>query len=378
MATASEPRFLSDGVLYNCQVREATEYAMFTLSPAGILMTWNAGVWQLLGYSEEEWLGQPAAIIFTPVEKAVEICAAERTLAADAGSSSDTRWHRRKDGSEMFAHGIMTSIRGGDGMLLGFAKIISDETTNKVLQDALVESNMALEQFAHVASHDLQEPLRTAAAFADLLASPPKPGLESEVADAPGLIVDAMKRMRSLVQDLLLFAQVKTEVNRPSSYSLDETLESALTQLHQRIEESKGSVTHGPLPKILGDQGQMVRLFENLVGNSLKYRKPDVPPVIHVSAQQQGSSWVITVRDNGIGFDPKYATEIFLPFKRLHSRDAYAGTGVGLAICRRIVEGHGGRIWAESQLGQGASFHFSLPVGGKAPPRYTKPVTAGL
>jgi two-component system, chemotaxis family, sensor kinase Cph1 len=115
-----------------------------------------------------------------------------------------------------------------------------------------------------------------------------------------------------------------------------------------------------------------------LVGNALKYRQPDVPPEIHVSAQQRGGEWVINVQDNGIGFDPKYAKEIFTPFKRLHSAHEYEGTGVGLAICRRIVEGHGGRIWAESQAQQGASFRFSLPLEGKTPPKYTRAVTAGL
>ncbi len=372
------PDWASEGDLYNFQVREATHYAVFMLDTAGILSSWNAGVQHLLGYSEEEWVGQHASAIFTPADQAREICASEMKLAAETGSSTDIRWHRRKDGSELFAHGIMRAVRGTDGTLLGYSKILSDETKNKQLQDALTESNMALEQFAYIASHDLQEPLRTVTAYAELLARRYQQQLDGEAEEFLNLIIKGTKRMSALVQNLLTYARVTTEVDRPSSYALDQDLETALTQLQQSIEESKATVTHDPLPEIQVDQGQMVRLFQNLVGNALKYRKPDLPPIVHVSAQRRGSEWVITVEDNGIGFDPKYAKEIFSPFKRLHSQQEYEGTGVGLAICRRIVEGHGGRIWAESEQGQGTRFHFSLPVEGKAPPKHTEPVTAGL
>lgn len=184
--------------------------------------------------------------------------------------------------------------------------------------------------------------------------------------------------MGTLIDDLLTFARVQTENDRPCSYSLDQDLETALTQLHGLIEETKAVVTHDPLPTMQADQGQMVRLFQNLVGNALKYRNPNIPLMIHVSAKQRDSDWVITVQDNGIGFDAKYAKEIFSPFKRLHGESEYPGTGVGLAICRRIVEGHGGRIWADSRCGEGASFHFSLLTEGKAPPKHTEPVTSGM
>jgi PAS domain S-box-containing protein len=371
------PDWASESDLYQFQVREATQYAMFMLDPQGFLVTWNAGVQHILGYSEEEWLGEHAAAIFTPADQAHEVCAAEMKLAAEAGCSTDIRWHRRKDGSELFAHGTMRAIRAVDGTLLGYAKILYDETKNKQLQDALTESNMALEQFAHVASHDLQEPLRTVSAYAELLRRD-QSALNDQGKEFLELIVNGAKRMSALVKDLLTYAQVQTEVDRPSSCSLDQDLETALSQLEQRIQESKASVTHDPLPKLPADQGQMVRLFQNLVGNALKYQQPDVLPEIHVSAQQRGSEWVITVQDNGIGFDQKHANEIFTPFKRLHSAHDYEGTGVGLAICRRIVEGHGGRIWAESQPEQGASFRFALPLEGKEPPKYTRAVTAGL
>jgi PAS domain S-box-containing protein len=374
-----QPRpWYSETELYRIQVRESAKHAIFAMDPKGIVVTWNRGVEEILGYSEAEWIGRHACSIFTPVEQALEVCEAEMNFAADKGFSSDIRWHVRKDGSEIFAHGFMTALRDADGQLLGFSKILSDETKTKELQDNLTESNMALEQFAHVASHDLQEPLRTVGTFAELLAQTSRDKLDTEEKSYLDLIVSGAKRMNTLVQDLLAYARVQTEIDRPTSVSLDQDLETALSQLQALIEETKAVITHEPLPTLNADQGQMVRLFQNLVGNALKYRKPDVAPVIQISAQQRGSAWVITVEDNGIGFDPKYAREIFLPFKRLHGQQEYPGNGVGLAICRRIVEGHGGQIWAESTTGVGTRFHVALPVEGKARPKYTPPVTAGL
>ena len=372
------PHWASQSNLYKFQVRETTQHAIFAIDPEGILLSWNAGVQHILGYSEEEWIGQHASIIFTPPDQAHEVCLSEMTLAAEQGCSTDIRWHLRKDGTELFAHGFMTPIRGSDGALLGYSKILSDETKNKQLEDSLTESNMALEQFAYVASHDLQEPLRTVGAYAQLLARDYKDKLDDAARGFLGLIVNGAQRMSALVENLLTFARVQTEIDRPSSYSLDQDLETALTQLRQLIDETQAVVTHDPLPTMQADQGQMVRLFQNLVGNALKYRKADTPPAIHVSAEQKNSAWVITVQDNGIGFDPKYAKDIFSPFKRLHGQQEYSGTGIGLAICLRIVERHGGHIWADSKPGQGASFHFALPVEGKVPEKHTPPVTAGL
>lgn len=362
--------------LYRIQVRELGGYAMFTIDPQGTLTSWNAGVEQLFGFSEEEWIGKPARIIFTPAEKAEEVCEAEMRRAEETGNATDIRWHRRKDGSEFFANGYMNAIRDERGRLTGFTKILSDETARKQLQDSLTESNTALEQFAYVASHDLQEPLRTMSVHAQLLSRNYRTALDAEAAQSLDFLVSASERMSKLVRDLLAYARLATEHERPSSAALDEDLEAALSHLDQAITESGATVTHDPLPTLQVDRGQMVRLFQNLVGNAVKYRKQTEPPTVHIQATQQGSEWVISVRDNGIGFDPKYASKIFEPFQRLHSAEDYPGTGVGLAICRRIVQAQRGRIWAESDGIQGATFYFTLPLEGTPPLEHTPPINS--
>jgi PAS domain S-box-containing protein len=347
--------------LYRMQVREMRNYAMFMLDPQGIITSWNAGVEQLLGYSEKEWIGQHACVIFTPEEKAVEVCESEMQLAQERGCATDIRWHRHKDGTEFFANGFMNALRDEQGVLIGYAKIMSDETARKQLQDSLTESNTALEQFAYAASHDLQEPLRTITAYAQLLTTRYSGKFDADADKFLNFIVTAAARMGTLVQDLLAYARLTTELERPVSIALDEDLEAALTHLDGAIKESGASVTHDPMPTLAVDRGQMVRLFQNLIGNAIKYRKPDQPVTVHISAVQKGAEWVISVRDNGIGFDAKEAAAIFAPFKRLHSAKEYPGTGVGLAICRRIVQAQGGRIWAEAAPDEGATFSFMLP-----------------
>ncbi len=362
--------------VYRMQVRELRNYAMFMLDPDGIITSWNAGVEQLLGYSEEEWIGQHACMIFTPAEKAVEVCESEMQQARERGCATDIRWHRHKNGTDFFANGFMNVLYDEQGRLIGYAKIMSDETSRKQLQDALTESNTALEQFAYAASHDLQEPLRTMRSYAQLLTQQYKGQLDADADHFLDFIVRAAERMSSLINDLLGYARLTTEENRPVSVALDEDLEAALTHLDGAVQESGATVTHDPMPTLPVDRGQMVRLFQNLIGNAVKYRKPDEPANVHVSAEQAGAEWVISVRDNGIGFDPKDAAAIFQPFKRLHSAEEYPGTGVGLAICRRIVHAQGGRIWAESVQGQGTTFFFTLPVESRAPVKQT-PSTDG-
>jgi len=346
--------------LYQLQVNNLKEYAMFLIDADGTILTWNAGVEQLFGYSESAWIGRHASVIFTPPDKAAEVCASEMEAAAEQGCVSDIRWHRRKDGSQFFANGVLNSIHDESGKLIGFTKILNDETTRKKLEDALVESNRALEQFAYAVSHDLQEPLRTMNVYAQMLLSRHSAALDTDAADALQFITQSATRMHGLIDDLLSYARVAADREPPVQISLDHDIESAISQLEQSIKDAGAVVTHDPLPTVLTERSQMTRLFQNLIGNSIKYRSTDRPAKIHVSSRPHGSQWLISIHDNGIGFSPEYAESIFTPFRRLHGKE-YPGSGVGLSICRRIVERYGGQIWAESVPGEGSTFHFTLP-----------------
>jgi light-regulated signal transduction histidine kinase (bacteriophytochrome) len=230
----------------------------------------------------------------------------------------------------------------------------------------LARSNAELEQYAYVASHDLREPLRMLSSFVQLLAERYRGKLD---ADANGLIdsaLDEATRMQTLIRDLLTYSRVGRAGKPLEPVSSEEVLDRVVHDLRQAIEESGGRVTHDPLPTVRADETQLGELFQNLVGNALKFRRAE-PPEAHISAALQESEWLFSVRDNGIGLDMQHRDRIFMMFQRLHTRQEYPGTGIGLALCKKIVERHGGRIWVESKPGQGSTFHFTLPLrAGKA------------
>lgn len=222
--------------------------------------------------------------------------------------------------------------------------------------------NDELRQFAYVASHDLQEPLRTVGSYAQLLARRYRGKLDSDADDFVNYIVGGVNRMHTLLNDMLAFSRVTQAQGKPFQVtSLENVLEGALMNLQLSASESGATITHDPLPASLCDASQIAQVFQNIIGNALKYRRPEIAPVIHISAEISGSESVISISDNGIGIDPQYHERIFGIFKRLHGREL-PGTGMGLAICKRIVERHGGRIWLNSKAGEGATFYFSLPA----------------
>jgi signal transduction histidine kinase len=225
----------------------------------------------------------------------------------------------------------------------------------------LARSNSDLQQFAYVASHDLQEPLRMVASYTQLLAKRYKGKLDKDADEFVAFAVNGANRMQALIQDLLAFARVDTQGQHFEPTSLEALLGYALDNLKGGIEESGAVLTHDPLPTVMADERQGLHLLQNLLSNAIKFRKQD-PPLVHISAEKRDRNWLFSVRDNGIGIDPQYAERIFVIFQRLHTNAEYPGTGIGLSICKKIVERHGGRIWMESQLGQGATFLFTLPV----------------
>lgn len=348
--------------LLAAQSSQLREYAFFFIDLDGFLRTWNAGVEELFGYSSQEWIGQHASIIFTPADQAMDLCKAELKIARETGLASDVRWHRKKDGTELFANGVLQPIRGEQNEIIGFTKIISDETERKRLQESLIKVNSALEHFAYAASHDLQEPLRSIRLFTELLLRDGGNQLSPASIERLDYIVKASGRMSTLIADLLTYARSGVEQQPAVSISLDDEVEAATSQLNAAIDEAGAVVTHDPLPTVTVEHTQITRLFLNLISNAIKYQAPDRKPQIHIAASRIDNGWIrVDVRDNGMGFTPEHAEKIFEPFTRLQ-RDEESGSGVGLTICRRIVERSGGKIWADSEPGRGSTFSFTLPA----------------
>ena len=272
---------------------------------------------------------------------------------------------RRRNGSD-FPIEIMLSPLGTAGEILVTAAI-RDITNRKIAQAHLLQkmeelnrSNEELGQFAYIASHDLQEPLRMVASYTTLLGRRYKGKLDADADEFIGFAVDAAGRMQRLIQDLLTYSRVGSARTQLSETSSEQALQQALLNLRSSIEESGALVTHDPLPSVVADEVQLIQLFQNLVGNGIKYRRPGVVE-IHIAAERSGvQKWKFSVRDNGLGIEPQYFEKIFGMFQRLHKRTEYEGTGIGLAVCKRIVERHGGNISVESQPGHGSTFQFEL------------------
>ena len=249
-----------------------------------------------------------------------------------------------------------------DGTPVSFPGALVDITERKKFERRLEESNERLEQFAYAASHDLQEPLRMVSSYLQLIESRYKDDLDDDGEEFLEFAIDGADRMRDMIEGLLKYSRVDRQDDPVESIDLNAVLEDVLADLHVQIVESDAEVTVEDLPRLRGDASQLRQLFQNLFDNAITY-SGDEPPQIHVSADRRNNNWVISVDDEGIGIDPKDQDRIFTVFNRLHSHEAYEGTGIGLALCQRIVERHGGKIWVDSEPGEGATFSFTLRAG---------------
>ncbi len=238
-----------------------------------------------------------------------------------------------------------------------------EQAENKLKEYAedLERSNQELEQFAYVASHDLQEPLRMVTGYVKLLQLRYKDKLDDDADDFINYAFDGAIRMQTLINDLLAFSRVSTRGNPFEPTDSGAVLEQTLTGLRMAVKESGALITHDPLPVVMADASQLAQVFQNLISNAIKFHGDD-PPKVHISAKRQRDDWVFSVKDNGIGIEPQYFDRIFVIFQRLHGRTEYPGTGIGLAVSKRIVERHGGRIWLESEPGKGSTFYFTIPA----------------
>ncbi|MAT14827.1 MAG: histidine kinase, partial [Planctomyces sp.] len=242
--------------------------------------------------------------------------------------------------------------------------ITDRKRTEKSLRDmniALRESNQELKQFAYVASHDLQTPLRSIAGFAHFLKDDYHGKIDATADDYIDRIIAGCERQRILINDLLTYSRLENGTVRQGEVDLNKVLSDVLEAIKLTIEEAKAAVTSDELPTVLGDESQMFQVLQNLIENGIKYNKSG-DPRIHLSAKEENGEWLISIRDNGIGIELEQQTRIFEIFRRLHTQQEYSGTGIGLALCRKIVQRHQGKIWVNSEAGAGSTFHFTLPV----------------
>jgi PAS domain S-box-containing protein len=333
----------------------------------GTIQWVNAAFTKLTGYTAAEAVGQNPRVLKSGQQDAAFFQEMWQTIAAGRV------WHgelvnRRKDGRLYPEEMTITPVTGADGKITHFVAVKQDIAERRRAEEALrhaaaelARSNQELQQFAYVASHDLQEPLRAVAGYVNLIESRFSDKFDDKGRQHIAGAVQGAMRMHTLITDLLELSRVGTHVSASGPTDLNAVLSQVTRNLSATIGETGARITSDPLPTLRVDAGQMAQLFQNLIGNALKFHGAE-PPVIHVSAQPPADGpWLLAVRDNGIGIDPQYFERIFLIFQRLHTRKEYPGTGIGLAICRKIVERHGGRIWVESQPGRGSIFYFTLP-----------------
>ena len=352
---------------------QSTDQGIYGVDRESRCMFINRSAALLLGFEAEEIMGRNThdLVHHTRADGSAypyADCPVCNTLQTGKGTRADSEIFWRREGTsfpvEFSSHPI---VQGGAviGAVIAFTDITQRRLAEKQLQEiakALERSNKELEQFAYVASHNLQEPLRMVASYVQLLARRYKGKLDADANDFINFAVDGAKRMQTLINDLLAYSRVGTRNKPMALIDCEIVLQDALNNLQIAISESGAAITHDTLPLVLGDTVQLSQLFQNLLSNAIKFRHNGESPQIHIGAERRATEWVVFVHDNGIGIDLRHAERIFQIFQRLHTRDEYPGTGIGLAVCKKIVERHGGRIWVESKPGQGATFLFTFPA----------------
>ncbi|MBA3970755.1 MAG: PAS domain S-box protein [Bacteroidetes bacterium] len=346
-------------------IEDVKDYAIFLIDPQGIVMSWNKGAENIYGHAASEIIGNHFSIFYTKEEVKRGEPEHNLEMATKNGRFEAEGWRRKKSDKLFWVDVSFTALYDSSGVIKGFSKVTKDTTVRKANEDALKDkreelarSNSELEQFAYVASHDLQEPLRMVTSYVQLLAKRYKGKLDQDADDFIAFAVDGSNRMRTLINSLLEYSRVNRE--KPfEKIDLNILLSDIKKNLDNQIEENEVKLAWGNLPLIVGDPILIGQLFQNLISNAIKF-KSDKKPDILIESTTTESEFQFSVKDNGIGMQQEYFEKIFVIFQRLHSKEKYPGTGIGLAICKKIVERHGGKIWVESKPDEGSVFRFTI------------------
>jgi PAS domain S-box-containing protein len=357
---------------YHRMIDEVKDYAILMLDINGNILDWNQGAEKIKGYTAAEAIGKNFRMFYRSDDR--ERGLPEQLLheAATTGRAAHEGYRVRKDGSQFWGNTVITALHDEVGNVIAYSKVTRDLTDKKIADDKikqyaaqLEQKNQELEEFAYIASHDLKEPLRKIVAFGDLLHNNYRNNVDEKAAGYIDRMQDAAGRMMSLIEDLLQFSRIGKEDQALEMTDLNAVLDQVTQNLETAIQNKRAEIKREPLPTIKARRHQMEQLFQNLISNALKFNDKETPVIsIETSMIEHESGephCLILVKDNGIGFEPEHSARIFEAFYRLHGRSQYSGSGIGLAICKKIVELHNGTISATSEHGKGATFSIILP-----------------
>ncbi len=338
---------------------DSSDDAIISKNLDGTITSWNKSAERLFGYTEAEAIGQPVSMLIPKDRLEEEPKILSRLRNGERVDHFETV-RRRKDGTLLNISLTISPIKNSNGIVVGASKIARDITERKRIDDEIRRANRDLEQFAFSASHDLQEPLRNVKIYSELLNQRFRHHFDGEALEYLGYLYEGATRMENLIRDLLAYTAVGEVSAAVEEIDANAVLTSALKTLDSVVAASAAEVTFDPLPHLSMRRVHLYQLFQNLIGNAIKYRAKDASPKIHIACVQKNDAYEFSVSDNGIGIAPPYRETIFGLFKRLHTTQEYPGTGIGLAICQRIVEQYNGRIWVESELNKGSIFRFTI------------------
>jgi PAS domain S-box-containing protein len=374
---------------YYRMTNEVEDYTIILMSNEGIIENWNRGAEKIKGYRADEIVGKHFSIFYSPEDQKKNLPKKLLEKASHDGKAAFEGWRVRKDGTSFWGSTVITALHDSNNKIIGFSKVTRDLTERKIAEDKLQmyadellqknkeleRSNSELSSFSYVASHDLQEPLRKIQGFGNLILNSEISKLSETGKDYFNRMIKAASRMQNLIDSLLEFSRTTTEARNFEEVDLNELLEEVKKDMRERIESSGAVIQSQKLPALSVIPFQFRQLLSNLVSNALKYARKDVKPVINILAKcipaeeindphavASVNYYQFIIRDNGIGFEEEYGEKIFELFQRLHGKNEYGGSGIGLAICKKIVENHSGWIKAESEPGAGSSFIFYIPV----------------